>query len=90
MRSAGSESGEIEAFDLRDGTLVASHRVAQDTVNGFSFHPCLPLAAVASGKGWEKFYFAPCFPLLQRVSAYNKLSLSGKALGFSPLCLRLA
>ncbi|KAK9842676.1 hypothetical protein WJX74_000538 [Apatococcus lobatus] len=47
---SGNESGELEAFDLRDGTLVGSHRVAEDTVNGFSFHPCLPLAAIASGQ----------------------------------------
>ncbi|KAK9861596.1 hypothetical protein WJX84_007684 [Apatococcus fuscideae] len=48
--ATGGESGAVEVFDLRDGTLVSTHPVAEDTVNGCSFHPCLPLAAVASGQ----------------------------------------
>ncbi|EIE24132.1 WD40 repeat-like protein, partial [Coccomyxa subellipsoidea C-169] len=38
-----------QVFDLRTGEPVASHTAAADTVNGFHFHPFLPLAASASG-----------------------------------------
>lgn len=37
-------------FDLQEGQEVASYQAAADTVNGFHFHPFLPLAATASGK----------------------------------------
>jgi hypothetical protein len=47
---SGGEDGHVKAFDLRDGTEVASHAATADTVNGFEFHPCLPLAALASGE----------------------------------------
>ena len=37
-------------FDLQEGQEVASYQAAADTVNGFHFHPFLPLTATASGK----------------------------------------
>ena len=46
---AGGEDGHVRVFDLRDGKPVASHRAADDTVNGFEFHPYLPFAASTSG-----------------------------------------
>jgi hypothetical protein len=39
----------VRVFDLRDGSAIASHRAADDTVNGFEFHPYLPFAASTSG-----------------------------------------
>lgn len=36
-------------FDLADGREVAAFQAADDTVNGVSFSPCLPLLATASG-----------------------------------------
>ena len=36
-------------FDLTTGAAVQSFQAAEDTVNGFEFHPYLPLAATASG-----------------------------------------
>jgi hypothetical protein len=38
-----------QVFDLSDGQLVAELQAADDTVNGVSFSPCLPLLATASG-----------------------------------------
>jgi hypothetical protein len=49
MGHAGGTDGKVQVFDLRTGEPVASHTVAADTVNGFHFHPFLPLAAIASG-----------------------------------------
>ena len=60
---AGSEGGAVQIFDLQDGHLAATHPVAQDNVNGFSFHPYLPLAAVASG---DQNQIASC-----PISAFN-------------------
>ncbi len=60
---AGGEGGVLQVFDLQDGSPVAKHRVAQDTVNGFSFHPWLPLAAVASGRPLPGFVLP--LPLLR-------------------------
>lgn len=37
-------------FDLQEGQEVASYQAAADTINGFHFHPFLPMAATASGK----------------------------------------
>ena len=39
----------VRVFDLRDGSPVATHRAAEDTLNGFEFHPYLPFAASTSG-----------------------------------------
>lgn len=47
--SAGGQDGVVRVFDLRDGTEVANYQAANDTVNGFEFHPYLPFAATASG-----------------------------------------
>ncbi|KAK3285801.1 hypothetical protein CYMTET_6608 [Cymbomonas tetramitiformis] len=45
----GGEDGYVRAYDLRDGSEIAHYRAAEDTVNGFSFHPTLNLGATASG-----------------------------------------
>ncbi len=47
---AGGSKGRIQIFDLQEGQEVAGYQAAADTVNGFQFHPFLPLAATASGK----------------------------------------
>ena len=36
-------------YDLTSGEQVSSFQAASDTVNGFQFHPYLPLSATASG-----------------------------------------
>ena len=48
--SAGGSTGRVQVFDLQDGQEVGSYPAAADTVNGFQFHPFLPLAATASGR----------------------------------------
>ncbi|EFJ26631.1 hypothetical protein SELMODRAFT_172852 [Selaginella moellendorffii] len=45
----GGEDGDIRFYDLRTGEFTASIHAASDTINGFSFHPTLPLAASTSG-----------------------------------------
>ena len=47
---AGGSRGRLQVFDLQEGQDVASYQTAADNVNGFHFHPFLPLAATASGK----------------------------------------
>ncbi len=37
------------SFDLTTGEPVSTFLAATDTLNGFQFHPYLPLAATASG-----------------------------------------
>lgn len=46
---AGGVDGHVVSFDLTTGDQVSSFQAAADPVNGFSFHPYLPLAATASG-----------------------------------------
>ena len=41
--------GKVLSFDLTTGEQVSDFQAATDTVNGFQFHPFLPLAATASG-----------------------------------------
>ncbi|GAQ92519.1 hypothetical protein KFL_010380030 [Klebsormidium nitens] len=48
--ATGGEDGCVRVFDLTTGELKATHRAAPDTVNGFGFHPMLPLVATASGE----------------------------------------
>lgn len=43
--------GKVANFDLASGEQVSSFQAAGDTVNGFQFHPYLPLSATASGGG---------------------------------------
>ncbi|XP_042520495.1 telomerase Cajal body protein 1 [Macadamia integrifolia] len=45
----GGQDGQVHIYDLQTGQWVASFQAASDTVNGFSFHPFLPLAASSSG-----------------------------------------
>jgi len=42
-------AGALQVFALRDGSRVGEVKVADDTVNGCSIHPLLPLLATASG-----------------------------------------
>ena len=46
---AGGQDGAVQVFDLVDGQPSASWRATTDTVNGFAFHPYLPLGVTASG-----------------------------------------
>lgn len=45
----GGEKGAVKVFDLTTGCEVHQEVVADDTVNGCQYHPCLPLVALASG-----------------------------------------
>ncbi|XP_019055792.1 PREDICTED: telomerase Cajal body protein 1 isoform X3 [Nelumbo nucifera] len=45
----GGQDGQVHIYDLQTGQWVASFQAAYDTVNGFSFHPFLPIAASSSG-----------------------------------------
>ena len=85
---AGGEGGAVQVFDLQDGSLAATHPVADDTVNGFSFHPWLPLAAVASGllaellplspfhePFWPPCQLVPCPEADDAMSARETLSM---------------
>lgn len=47
--STGGVDGKVLSFDLTTGEQVSDFQAATDTVNGFQFHPFLPLAATASG-----------------------------------------
>ncbi|KAF3678894.1 putative pseudouridine-5'-monophosphatase-like isoform 1 [Capsicum annuum] len=46
---SGGQDGSVHIYNLQTGQWVASFRAASDTVNGFSFHPFLPMAASSSG-----------------------------------------
>ncbi|KAF6163304.1 hypothetical protein GIB67_025168 [Kingdonia uniflora] len=45
----GGQDGQVHIYDLQTGQWVASFQAASDTVNGFSFHPFLPMSASSSG-----------------------------------------
>ncbi|KAL5579321.1 hypothetical protein UlMin_011763 [Ulmus minor] len=45
----GGQDGFVHIYDLQSGQWVSSFQAALDTVNGFSFHPYLPMAATSSG-----------------------------------------
>ncbi|KAF9588367.1 hypothetical protein IFM89_008797 [Coptis chinensis] len=45
----GGQDGQIHIYDLQTGQWVTSFQAASDTVNGFCFHPFLPIAASSSG-----------------------------------------
>ncbi|XP_062087343.1 uncharacterized protein LOC133794159 isoform X2 [Humulus lupulus] len=45
----GGQDGSVHIYDLKTGQWVSSFQAALDTVNGFSFHPFLPMAASSSG-----------------------------------------
>ena len=55
MPCLGGVDGNILTFDLTTGEQIASFQAASDTVNGFQFHPYLPLAAAASGEDLSSF-----------------------------------
>ncbi|XP_078437372.1 transducin/WD40 repeat-like superfamily protein isoform X2 [Wolffia australiana] len=46
----GGQDGLVHIYDLQTGQWVSGFQAAHDTVNGFSFHPSLPLAACTSGQ----------------------------------------
>jgi WD40 repeat protein len=62
---AGGTDGKVLVFDLRTGEPVASHTASADTLNGFQFHPFLPLAATASGAGLLLFAFNTAIVITQ-------------------------
>ncbi|KAK9936260.1 hypothetical protein M0R45_013109 [Rubus argutus] len=45
----GGQDGFVHIYDLQTGQWVSSFQAALDTVNGFSFHPFLPMATSSSG-----------------------------------------
>ncbi|XP_077254008.1 transducin/WD40 repeat-like superfamily protein [Tasmannia lanceolata] len=45
----GGQDGLVHIYDLQNGQWVSSFQAASDTVNGFCFHPYLPMAASSSG-----------------------------------------
>ena len=49
----GGQDGKVRVYDLSLGEQVAEFSATSDTVNGFQFHPSLPLALTASGLSLE-------------------------------------
>ncbi|XP_037427222.1 telomerase Cajal body protein 1-like [Triticum dicoccoides] len=47
--ATGGQDGVVHIYDLQGGQWVTGFQAAADTVNGFSFHPYLPLATTSSG-----------------------------------------
>ncbi|XP_019162100.1 PREDICTED: telomerase Cajal body protein 1 [Ipomoea nil] len=45
----GGQDGSVHIYNLQTGQWVSSFQAASDTVNGFSYHPFLPMAATSSG-----------------------------------------
>ncbi|XP_010449051.1 PREDICTED: telomerase Cajal body protein 1-like [Camelina sativa] len=45
----GGQDGLVHMYDLQTGNWVSGYQAASDTVNTFSFHPYLPMAATSSG-----------------------------------------
>ncbi|KAF7850695.1 hypothetical protein BT93_L5095 [Corymbia citriodora subsp. variegata] len=45
----GGQDGLVHIYDLQSGQWISGFQAASDTVNGFSFHPFLPMAASSSG-----------------------------------------
>ncbi|KAI4977966.1 hypothetical protein ZWY2020_014520 [Hordeum vulgare] len=47
--ATGGQDGMVHIYDLQGGQWVTGFQAAADTVNGFTFHPYLPLATTSSG-----------------------------------------
>ncbi|KAL3820591.1 hypothetical protein ACJIZ3_006496 [Penstemon smallii] len=45
----GGQDGLVHIYDLQTGQWLSSFQAASDTINGFAFHPFLPMAATSSG-----------------------------------------
>ncbi|GKV41283.1 hypothetical protein SLEP1_g48836 [Rubroshorea leprosula] len=45
----GGQDGLVHIYDLQTGQWISGYQAAADTVNGFTFHPLLPMAASSSG-----------------------------------------
>ncbi|KAJ4825111.1 hypothetical protein Tsubulata_028989 [Turnera subulata] len=45
----GGQDGLVHIYDLQTGHWVSGFQAAADTVNGFAFHPFLPMAVTSSG-----------------------------------------
>ncbi|XP_022715988.1 telomerase Cajal body protein 1 isoform X2 [Durio zibethinus] len=45
----GGQDGLVHIYDLQTGQWVSGFQAAADTVNGFCFHPFLPMATSSSG-----------------------------------------
>ncbi|KAJ8765877.1 hypothetical protein K2173_020393 [Erythroxylum novogranatense] len=45
----GGQDGWVHLYDLQTGQWTSGFQAAADTINGFSFHPWLPMAATSSG-----------------------------------------
>ncbi|KAK1556792.1 hypothetical protein Q3G72_012096 [Acer saccharum] len=84
------QDGLVNIHDLQTGQWISGFRAAADTINGFSFHPYLPMAASSSGhRRFEApddgngdlhltgYYFLFCFTFALLLQQF----------GFSGLCL---
>ncbi|XP_062017039.1 uncharacterized protein LOC133733438 isoform X2 [Rosa rugosa] len=49
LYTGGRKDGFVHIYDLQTGQWVSGFQAALDTVNGFSFHPFLPMATTSSG-----------------------------------------
>ncbi|CAN1327957.1 Telomerase Cajal body protein 1 [Linum perenne] len=45
----GGQDGLVHIYDLQTGQWISGFQAAADTVNGFAFHPSLPMAVSSSG-----------------------------------------
>ncbi|CAN1854397.1 Telomerase Cajal body protein 1 [Linum perenne] len=45
----GGQDGLVHIYDLQTGQWISGFQAATDTVNGFAFHPSLPMAVSSSG-----------------------------------------
>ncbi|KAG0575833.1 hypothetical protein KC19_5G034300 [Ceratodon purpureus] len=45
----GGQDGDVHVYDLQTGDWANSFQAAADTINGFAFHPTLPLGVTSSG-----------------------------------------
>ncbi|KAI4312108.1 hypothetical protein MLD38_036960 [Melastoma candidum] len=48
--ATGGQDGLVHVYDVQTGQWVSGFQAASDTVNGFSFHPFLPMATSSSGQ----------------------------------------
>lgn len=47
--ATGGQDGLVHIYDLQNGQWISGFQAATDTVNGFAFHPFLPMAVSSSG-----------------------------------------
>mmetsp|Transcript_36800 Transcript_36800/g.87425 ORF Transcript_36800/g.87425 Transcript_36800/m.87425 type:complete len:152 (-) Transcript_36800:59-514(-) len=80
-------SPHVRVFDLQTGSEVMSFIAADDTVNGFHFHPTLPLAA--TGSGHRRYPLAPLSDSEDEGAQPATMRGNGLSMGANSNCLRL-